>query len=67
MRHTQWEYRTLRLDIGGWFGPNLDPAQLEAELNAQGAAGWELVNVFDLNAGEGRSTAVVALSTRQRP
>jgi len=66
MRAPRWEYKSLHLDVSGWIVPKVDTAEMEAELNAQGEAGWELVSAFDLNRGHGRTTAIVALFKRPR-
>ena len=66
MRHDRWEYRTLRLDVAGWFGPKVDPTQVDAELNAHGDAGWELVSMFDVNHGHGSTSAIIAVFRRPR-
>ena len=66
MRHPRWEYKTLEIDVAGFFGPNVKPEALDAELNAHGADGWELVSAFDVNRGHGRTSAIVALFKRPR-
>ena len=65
-RGEKWEYRSVRLDVGGWIGPKLDLSELDATLNSVGAEGWELVSAVDLNQSDGRSAAIVALFKRQR-
>jgi hypothetical protein len=65
-RGEKWEYRSARLDVGGWVGPKVDLAALDATLSAIGAEGWELVNAIDLNQSDGKTTAIVALFKRQR-
>ena len=65
-RGEKWEYRSVRLDVGGWVGPKVDLAELDATLNSVGAEGWELVNALDLNQSDGKTTAIVALFKRQR-
>jgi hypothetical protein len=65
-RGEKWEYRSVRLDIGGWIGPKLDLSELDATLNSVGAEGWELVSAVDLSQSDGRSAAIVALFKRQR-
>ena len=62
----RWEYRTLQLDLEGWFRPSVDVAQTNATLDALGHEGWELVSVLDLNRGHGHSTALVAFLKRAR-
>jgi hypothetical protein len=66
MRASRWEYKSLSLDVSGWLGPNVEPEKLDAELNAHGEAGWELVSAFDVNRGHGRTSAIVALFKRSR-
>ena len=66
MRAPQWEYKSVQMDVSGFFSTKLESDQLDAELNALGAAGWELVSAFDLNSGHGRSSGVVALFKRPR-
>jgi hypothetical protein len=67
MRPPQWEYKSVQLDVAGWFTPDVQPDALDAALNEHGAAGWELVSAFDVNRGHGRTSAVVALFKRPRP
>ena len=66
MRAPQWEYKSVQMDVSGFFSTKLESDQLDAELNALGAEGWELVSAFDLNSGHGRSSGVVALFKRPR-
>jgi len=54
------------LDVHGWLGPKVEPGRLDAELNAHGADGWELVAVFDINHGHGTTAAIVATFKRVR-
>jgi hypothetical protein len=66
MPQPQWEYRTLQLEVEGWFDPSVEPARLDPELDALGRDGWELVNVLDLNRGHGRTSSLVAFFKRAR-
>jgi hypothetical protein len=66
MRAAQWEYKTVLVDVSGWFSPTVDPTQVDAEMNRHGAEGWELVSAFDLNRGHGHTSGVVALFKRLR-
>ena len=67
MRPPAWEYKSVQIDVAGFFSPDVQPDLLDAELNAFGAQGWELVSAFDVNRGHGRTSAVVALFKRARP
>lgn len=49
---------------GGWFGTDFRVGDLEAGLNGFGAEGWELVSVFDVNLGDGRTAGIVAVLKR---
>ena len=66
MRPPQWEYTTVLIDVSGWINPKVDPVTMNAELNRYGAEGWELVNAFDVNRAQGRTSEIVALFKRPR-
>lgn len=62
----QWEYQTLKLAVTGFFGGNLNEAELAQQLNELGSDGWEMVTAIDLNMGNGASRNVVIVLKRQR-
>jgi hypothetical protein len=64
MQPVKWEYRTVTLDVEGIFNIRVDGGQLTEEFNLLGREGWELVSMFDLNRGHGRSSSVVAVFKR---
>jgi hypothetical protein len=64
MQPIKWEYHTVTLDVEGIFNIRVDGGQLTEEFNLLGRAGWELVSMFDLNRGHGRSSSVVAVFKR---
>ena len=66
MRAPRWEYKSLKIEVAGWFGPNVDPETMDRALDANGAEGWELVSAFDVNAGHGRTTEIVLVFKRPR-
>ena len=66
MRPPQWEYKTVQIDVAGWFLPKVEPDAMDAELNRYGAEGWELVSAFDVNRAQGRTSHVVVLFKRPR-
>ena len=61
-----WEYKTLKLDAGGWMGGALDHQELEIALNDLGIQGWELVSIFDTNFNQGSTRLVIAVLKRER-
>jgi len=63
-RVMKWEYKTLCLSIGRLIAPNVDTAKVDTELTKWGRDGWELVSVFDTNAGGGASYQLVAIFKR---
>jgi hypothetical protein len=62
----QWEYKTLKFKTGGFLGGKLDPEEFEAELNAYGGEGWELISCFDTSMGQGTSRDVIAVFKRRK-
>lgn len=66
MRPPRWEYKSLTVNVAGWFTPDVNPEKLDGVLDANGAEGWELVSAFDVNAGQGRTTSIVLLFKRPR-
>lgn len=62
----RWDYYVMHVDVSGFFGPNINPQQLGDYLSEAGNDGWELVNTVDINQGEGRTTAILAIFKRSR-
>ncbi|MFD3162568.1 DUF4177 domain-containing protein [Herpetosiphon sp. NSE202] len=61
----QWEYHVELVDVSGFWGPNVDPAAISLMLNKAGKDGWELVNLVDLNHGQGQSSRLLVTFKRQ--
>ncbi len=61
----QWHYATWKINVSGFFGPNVETTQIDAALNEAGRAGWELVSITDLNWNQGGSKFL--LYTFKRP
>lgn len=63
---SKWEYKTLKIptDFGFFSGTDFDSDRLAELLNGQGADGWELVSVFDIEKVKGGSKFVVAVLKR---
>jgi len=60
----RWEYRTLNIQPGGFWGGKVDDDQLGRALNQLGDSGWELCNSFETNRGNGASAEVVLIFKR---
>ncbi|MBD7921810.1 DUF4177 domain-containing protein [Xanthomonas sp. CFBP 8703] len=43
---TRWTYLTVEVNLKPTFLGKVDAEPIQAELNKQGALGWELVNVI---------------------
>lgn len=65
---TQWEYMTLKIptDHGFSSGTDFNAEQFCQALNVEGAGGWELVSVFDIEKVRGGSKFVVAVMKRPK-
>lgn len=62
----RWEYLTLKFGTSGWLGGHVDTAELDAELNALGDDGWEVVAALDTNQSHGQSRYIVVILKRLR-
>ncbi|MCC6699266.1 MAG: DUF4177 domain-containing protein [Candidatus Hydrogenedentes bacterium] len=60
----QWEYTTIKVGAGGFYGGRVDAAELNLEMNRMGRQDWELVTAFTSNARLGQSRAVILLFKR---
>ena len=66
MANDTWEYRTEFFDIETWWGGvKARSDKIDPTLNSLGSEGWELVNVVDLNIGQGRTFALCAFFKRR--
>jgi hypothetical protein len=60
-----WRYKTIKLTAeGSFFGGNANIEKIDAELNALGNEGWELVAAFDTNEAGGVSRDLVMILKR---
>ena len=63
----KWEYTTIKLEAKGWFvGGNFDKSKLDAEMNALGESGWELVSAFSTSKEGGGSRDIVGIFKREK-
>ena len=51
----RWQYKVVKISIGGFLGPQTSMEKLEAVLDQLGQDGWELVDVEDTSAERGVS------------
>lgn len=61
----KFEYHLQKYDATGFWGGKVDLAKMDIEFNRLGRDGWELVSIYDTNAGHGESRWIVA--TFKRP
>ena len=61
----KFESHLQKYDATGFWGGKVDLAKMDIEFNRLGRDGWELVSIFDTNAGHGESRWIVA--TFKRP
>lgn len=67
MPQTRFEYAVVTFDTSSFLsGASLNHESYHEKLNEYGAAGWELVSVFDLNRYQGQSFEVIATFKRQK-
>ena len=64
---TRWQYQTLKLEPGKFFGGKVDIEELQSALNDQGQQGWELVSASDTSYPQGTSREVVLILKRPAP
>lgn len=63
---TTWEYKTVRVEAGGWVNLKLDHEQFETQLNELGREGWELVGTTATHDSGGRTHSLMAVFKRPR-
>ncbi|MEW4369570.1 DUF4177 domain-containing protein [Paenibacillus kandeliae] len=61
---SQWEYKTIKLEPGGFLGGKVDMDELQGTLNDLGFDGWELVSSFDTTISQGSSREVILIFKR---
>lgn len=62
----QWEYKTVKLKLGGFLGGKIDQSQLDSILEQSGREGWELVTVFATALYQGRTQDAAMVFKRRR-
>jgi hypothetical protein len=62
----RWQYRILKIGIGGFLGPQTDMDKLEGVLDQLGQEGWELVSVEDTSMQRGVSDDLLLFFKRPR-
>ncbi|MBQ9425704.1 MAG: DUF4177 domain-containing protein [Erysipelotrichaceae bacterium] len=61
-----FEYKVVTYDTKGFFGGNVEPDQLENQLNLLGYDGWELVSCTSTNQSYGSSRSIVCIFKRKK-
>ena len=62
----QWEYKTVKLKLGGFLGGKINQDQLDKILEQAGLEGWELVTVFATALYQGRTQDAAMVFKRRR-
>lgn len=62
----RWEYRVIKVGIGGFLGPQTSMEKLEAVLDQLGQDRWELVSVEDTSVQRGVSDDLLLFFKRPR-
>ena len=57
---TKWEYKIVKIMMTRYVQSDLKTDEVEQALNNLGKEGWEVVNIFDLNMKDGKSSYVIA-------
>lgn len=53
------QYKVLSTEKEGWWTVKFDPQKIEDKLNEMGDKGWDLINSFDINHGNGSSKEII--------
>lgn len=61
---SQWEYKTVKLETGGFLGGKVNEYELQSTLNDLGFEGWELVSSFDTSMSQGSSREIILIFKR---
>jgi len=60
----RWEYKTLKVDVKGLFGGQIDESAFGQQLNSLGAEGWELQTAFDPKDWNGSARQIICVFKR---
>ena len=63
----KFEYHLQKYNATGFWGGKVDLGQMDIEFNRLGRDGWELVSIFDTNAGNGTTRWIIATFKRPKP
>lgn len=61
----KWEYKIIKFKISMFDASDFKEEKLEHTLNKYGLEGWEVINIFDLNMVEGKSSVVIVSLKRK--
>ena len=62
----KFEYKVVTYDPSGFFGGNVQPNQIEYQLNMLGNDGWEMISCTSTNMSYGASKSIVCIFKRKR-
>jgi hypothetical protein len=62
----RWEYKSIKIEVRGFWTKKLDVNEFDDQLNSLGSDGWELVSCFDTSQYQGESKEVIAVFKRKR-
>ncbi len=63
---TYWDYKTVKLRLGGFLGGKIDQPELDRILDEASGEGWELVQVLATALYQGRTQDAVLIFKRPR-
>lgn len=61
----KYEYKLIKFKVAMLDASDFREEKLETTLNELGQQGWNLVNIFDLNMAEGKSSVVIVSLKRK--
>jgi hypothetical protein len=63
----KWDYKIIKISLGGILGGKIDEAELAAQLEEAGGDGWELMSVLTTALYQGRTQDAALIFKRPRP
>ncbi len=60
-----FEYKTVSINVEGFFGIKMDMVAYEDMLNDMGRKGWELMNSYPISYHEGATAQIISVFKRK--